>query len=239
LIQSKQSSLTSEWNKFFHKIFTTFSESSIEDWEIIVHNVEKNLSLKTTRMTTEVWLEKINQLLSYADCFFTAEIDSEGEIKFQIQYLHSNSFETITQPIQQLGSTIPLIYFSVTYELLYKIPITKELIKSKLESKLKKMILDGFYLKDYGLRAMNSTIQLEEDFKQNNWERRSYLETSYINHLLSEPVAETEFTKLLRKTYKEVLGDELIVNNCFSTEKLRLKRNKTCKIITAVLDAEK
>lgn len=101
------------------------------------------------------------------------------------------------------------------------------------------MILDGFYLKDYGLRVMNSTIQLEEDFKQNNWERRSYLETSYINRLISEPVAETEFTKLLRKTYKEVLGDELIVNNCFSTEKLKHKRNRTYKIITTVLDAEK
>ena len=238
MIQSNQLSLTSEWNKFFHKIFKAFSESSIEDWEIIIQNVEQNLSLKTTRITTEVWLEKINQFLSYADSYFTAEIDSEGEVKFQIQYLHSDSFETIQQPIQQLGSTIPLIYFSLTYELLYKIPITKELIRSKLESKFKKMILDRFYLKDYGLRGINSTIQLEEDFKQNNWERKSYLETSYINRLISEPVVETEFTKLLRKSYKEILGDELIVNNCFSTEKLRPKRNKTYKIISAILDAE-
>lgn len=237
ITKSNSNPLLKKWIEFYQKLILELEKTDCSTWDEINHYLDENDGYDwNDRTWSSMYLDNSR---NYKPFQLTAEIDSEGEIKFQIQYLHSNSFETITQPIQQLGSTIPLIYFSVTYELLYKIPITKELIKSKLESKLKKMILDGFYLKDYGLRAMNSTIQLEEDFKQNNWERRSYLETSYINHLLSEPVAETEFTKLLRKTYKEVLGDELIVNNCFSTEKLRLKRNKTCKIITAVLDAEK
>ena len=216
------------------------SENSIEDWEIIVHEFSSTYSpRKTTLITTEDWLSRINNSLTYTDSYFIAEIDSDGKVQFQIQYFLSNSFSKIQQPIQRLVTTVPLLYFSLTYERLYKIPITKELLKSKLESKLKEMLLKGFCLKDYGLRMLDSTIQLDEDLKQNNWERRSNLETSYINRLLSKPVAETEFTKLLRKTYKEILGEELIVDNKFSTEKLKLKRNKTYKIITAVLDTEK
>lgn len=124
--------------------------------------------------------------------------------------------------------------------MLNKIPITKELIYSKANSKFKEMIAENeFHLTDYGLEVIDSTIDLNKELKVNEWKRESSIKIQYINKLLSEPVVETEFTKLLRKTYKEVLGDELIVNDSFSTEKLRLKRSKTCKIITAILDTEK
>ena len=59
-----------------------------------------------------------------------------------------------------------------------------------------------------------------------------------LQQKLFREFAETEFTKLLRKSYKEILGEELIVDNLFSTQKLKIKRNKTYKIISTILDSE-
>ena len=95
-----------------------------------------------------------------------------------------------------------------------------------------------FYLTDYGLGVIDSIIDLNKELKENTWEREPLIKIQYINNLLSEPVAETEFTKLLRKSYKEILGEELIVDNLFSTQKLKIKRNKTYKIISTILDSE-
>ena len=96
-----------------------------------------------------------------------------------------------------------------------------------------------FYLTDYGLGVIDSIIDLNKELKENTWEREPLIKIQYINNLISEPVAETEFTKLLRKTYKEVLGDEVVKNYSFSSDSLRVKRNKTYKIISAILDSEK
>lgn len=129
--------------------------------------------------------------------------------------------------------------FPLTYEILRKIPITKELIYSRANSKFKEMIAESeFYLTDYGLEVIDSIIDLNKELKENTWEREPLIKIQYINNLLSEPVAETEFTKLLRKSYKEILGEELIVDNLFSTQKLKIKRNKTYKIISTILDSE-
>ena len=124
--------------------------------------------------------------------------------------------------------------------MLNKIPITKELIYSKANSKFKEMIAENeFHLTDYGLEVIDSTIDLNKELKVNEWKRESSIKIQYINKLISKPVVETEFTKLLRKSYKEVLGDEVVKNYSFSSDSLRVKRNKTYKIISAILDSEK
>ena len=231
MIQSNQLSLTNEWTQFYHKIYLAFLESSIEDWTIFNHHYTNNRSLTRTTISTEEWLSKVNQYLTYSDPYLTAEIDSDDL---------NIGLESIKQPLKTLGTSIPLFCFPLTYEILRKIPITKELIYSRANSKFKEMIAESeFYLTDYGLEVIDSIIDLNKELKENTWEREPLIKIQYINNLLSEPVAETEFTKLLRKSYKEILGEELIVNNCFSTEKLKRKRNRTYKIISAILDTEK
>jgi len=186
-------------------------------------------------------LSKVNQYLTYSDPYLTAEIDSDGAVQFYIQYFNDLNIglESIKQPLKTLGTSIPLFCFPLTYEILRKIPITKELIYSRANSKFKEMIAESeFYLTDYGLGVIDSIIDLNKELKENTWEREPLIKIQYINNLLSEPVAETEFTKLLRKSYKEILGEELIVDNLFSTQKLKIKRNKTYKIISTILDSE-
>lgn len=242
MIQSNQLSLTNEWTQFYHKIYLAFLESSIEDWTIFNHHYTNNRSLTRTTISTEEWLSKVNQYLTYSDPYLTAEIDSDGAVQFYIQYFNDLNIglESIKQPLKTLGTSIPLFCFLLTYEILRKIPITKELIYSRANSKFKEMIAESeFYLTDYGLGVIDSIIDLNKELKENTWEREPLIKIQYINNLLSEPVAETEFTKLLRKSYKEILGEELIVDNLFSTQKLKIKRNKTYKIISAILDSEK
>ena len=243
MIQSNQLNLTNEWTQFYHKIYLAFLESSIEDWTILIHDYTNNCSRETTIISTEKWLSKLNQYyLSYSESYFTAEIDSDGAIRFYIQYFNDPNIglESIRYPLKTLGTSIPLIRFYLTYEFLNKIPITKELIYSKANSKFKEMIAESeFHLTDYGLEIIDSTIDLNKELKENKWKRESSIKIQYINSLLSEPVVETEFTKLLRKTYKEVLGNEVVKNYSFSSDSLRVKRNKTYKIISAILDSEK
>lgn len=242
MIQSNQLSLTNEWTQFYHKIYLAFLESSIEDWTIFNHHYTNNRSLTRTTISTEEWLSKVNQYLIYSDPYLTAEIDSDGAVQFYIQYFNDLNIglESIKQPLKTLGTSIPLFCFPLTYEILRKIPITKELIYSKANSKFKEMIAENeFHLTDYGLEVIDSTIDLNKELKVNEWKRENSIKIQYINKLLSEPVVETEFTKLLRKTYKEVLGDEVVKNYSFSSDSLRVKRNKTYKIISAILDSEK
>lgn len=238
MIQSNQLTLTNEWTQFYHKIYLAFLETSIEDWTILIHNYTNNCSRKTTVISTEEWLSKVNQYHPY----LTAEIDSDGAVQFYIQYFNDLNIglESIKQPLKTLGTSIPLFCFPLTYEILRKIPITKELIYSRANSKFKEMIAENeFHLTDYGLEVIDSTIDLNKELKVNEWKRESSIKIQYINKLISEPVVETEFTKLLRKTYKEVLGDEVVKNYSFSSDSLRVKRNKTYKIISAILDSEK
>lgn len=242
MIQSNQLSLTNEWTQFYHKIYLAFLESSIEDWTIFNHHYTNNCSLTRTTISTEEWLSKVNQYLTYSDPYLTAEIDSDGAVQFYIQYFNDLNIglESIKQPLKTLGTSIPLFCFPLTYEILRKIPITKELIYSRANFKFKEMIAESeFYLTDYGLEVIDSTIDLNKELKENTWEREPLIKIQYINKLLSEPVVETEFTKLLRKSYKEVLGDEVVKNYSFSSDSLRVKRNKTYKIISAILDSEK
>lgn len=243
MIQSNQLTLTNEWTQFYHKIYLAFLETSIEDWTILIHNYTDNCSRKTTVISTEQWLSKLNQYYpSYSDSYLTSEIDSDGVIRFYIQYFNDPNIglESIRYPLKTLGTSIPLVRFYLTYEMLNKIPITKELIYSKANSKFKEMIAENeFHLTDYGLELIDSTIDLNKELKVNEWKRESSIKIQYINKLISEPVVETEFTKLLRKTYKEVLGDEVVKNYSFSSDSLRVKRNKTYKIISAILDSEK
>lgn len=243
MIQSNQLTLTNEWTQFYHKIYLAFLETSIEDWTILIHNYTNNCSRKTTVISTEQWLSKLNRYYpSDSESYLTSEIDSDGVIRFYIQYFNDANIglESIRLPLKTLGTSIPLVRFYLTYEILNKIPITKELIYSKANSKFKEMIAKSeFHLTDYGLEIIDSTIDLNKELKENKWKRESSIKIQYINNLISEPVVETEFTTLLRKSYKEVLGDEVVKNYSFSSDSLRVQRNKTYKIISAILDSEK